>query len=121
MTRAPDALRRALVTIGVVLGTLVATWWVWPHPALVLRVERGGRALVVDRFGRTTPLPETLHVAARGRDTRIRIDNRDTTFQTLGIFGVAANSARSFRVPLPGSYGGFCSAHPTKQLTYIVE
>lgn len=121
MTGAIDARRRARTFGAVVLGTVVVTWWVWPHPALELRVERGGRGVVVDRFGRTTPLPETLHVRARGRDTRIRIDNRDTTFQTLGIFGVAANSTRSFRVPLPGRYGGYCSAHPARQITYLVE
>ena len=106
---------------GVLAVTAAATWWAWPRPAVDVRVELGGRGVLVDRFGRTTPLPETIRVAARGRMTKIRIENRDTTWQTLGIFGVAANSTRSFSVPLPGAYGGYCSAHPTRQLTYLVE
>ena len=115
-------MRRGL-TVAAVLGlTGAASWWAWPHPALHLRIERGGTGLLVDRFGRTTALPETLHVAITGRNTRVRIENRDTTYQTLGIFGVASNSSRSFSVPLPGAYGGFCSAHPTsKRITYVFE
>lgn len=107
---------------AVVVLTLFATWWVWPRPALTLRVERGGRGLVVDRWGRTTPLPETVFIAAAGRNTRVRIDNRDTTYQTLGIFGAAAGSVRTFSVPLPGAYGGICSAHPASgRITYVVQ
>ncbi|MCC7054163.1 MAG: hypothetical protein IT355_12935 [Gemmatimonadaceae bacterium] len=113
--------RRFAAMAGVLVLTLVATWWAWPRPAVELRVELGGRGVVVDWFGRTTALPETIRVSARGRNTRIRIENRDTTFQSLGMFGVAANSTRSFSVPLPGSYGGYCSAHPTGQITYLVQ
>ncbi len=117
-----EALRRGGTVAGVVALTALASWWAWPHPALVLRIERGGTGLIVDRWGRTTALPETIHVATSGRNTRVRIENRDTTYQTLGIFGVAANSSRSFSVALPGAYGGFCSAHPTsKQITYVFE
>ncbi|HYW50030.1 MAG TPA: hypothetical protein VE861_05455 [Gemmatimonadaceae bacterium] len=107
---------------AVVVVTSAATWWVWPRPALALRVELGGRAVVVDRWGGTSALPETLHIASQGRGTRVRIENRDTTYQTLGIFGVAANSERSFSVPLPGAYGGYCSAHASSgRITYLVE
>ena len=117
-----DAARRGLSVAAVLVLTAAASWWAWPHPALDLRIERGGRGLIVDRWGRTTALPETIHVSTTGRNTRVRIENRDTTYQTLGIFGVAANSSRSFSVPLPGAYGGFCSAHPTsKQITYVFE
>lgn len=107
---------------GVLLLTAGATWYAWPRPSLLLRVERGGRGMVVNRWGRETPLPETLHIAAAGRRTTVRIENRDTAYQTLGIFGVAAGTDRTFSVPLPGVYGGYCSAHPTsKTLTYIVR
>ncbi len=111
-----------MTVAGIVALTAVAAWWGWPRPALDLRVELGGRGVVVDRWGRTTPLPETLFVAATGRTTKVRLDNRDTTYQTLGIFGAAANSERSFSVPLPGVYGGYCSAHAaSKTITYVVQ
>jgi hypothetical protein len=88
----------------------------------VLRIERGGQGLIVDRWGHTSPLPETVFIGATGRTTRVRVENRDTTYQTLGIFGAAASSTRNFTVPLPGAYGGFCSAHPTsQQITYVVQ
>ena len=117
-----DRLRRALTTIGIVSATGAAAWWAWPRPALLLRISRGGQGEVVDAIGRTSPLPETLFVAARGRNTKIRVENRDTTYQTLGMFGVAANSTRTFSVPLPGVYGGFCSAHATSgRITYVIR
>lgn len=117
-----DAVRRTATITAVLLVTAAATWWVWPRPALTVRVERGGRAVVVDRWGRTAALPETLRVAAQGRSTRVLIENRDTTYQTLGIFGVAANSARSFTVPMPGVYGGYCSAHESGgRITYVIQ
>jgi hypothetical protein len=117
-----DRLRRALTLVGLILATVGASWWAWPRPALLLRVELGGRGVVVDRWGRTSPLPETVFVAASGRDTRIRVENRDTSYQTLGIFGAAAKTTRSFSVPLPGAYGGFCSAHASSgQITYVVQ
>jgi hypothetical protein len=117
-----SGLWRAGAVAGIISLTAAASWWAWPRPALDLRVELGGRALIVDRWGRTTPLPETVFVAATGRTTKVRVDNRDTTYQTLGIFGAAAGSIRSFSVPLPGAYGGFCSAHAaSKTITYLVQ
>lgn len=115
-------MRRAGMVACIVLGTALASWLAWPRPALHLRVELGGRGVIVDRWGRTTPLPETVFVAAQGRNTKVRVENRDTTYQTLGIFGAAANSERNFSVPLPGAYGGFCSAHAASEsITYVVE
>ena len=117
-----EQVRRLLTPFAVLVLTAFGTWWAWPHPAVTLRVELGGRGLVVDRWGRTTALPETVFIAATGRNTRVRIDNRDTTYQTLGIFGAAAGSVRNFSVPLPGAYGGFCSAHASSgQITYVVQ
>ncbi len=117
-----EPLRRAAAITAVLLATATATFLAWPRPALDLRVELGGRGWIVDRWGRTTPLPETVFVRATGRNTRVRITNRDTTYQTLGIFGAAANSERSFSVPLLGAYGGFCSAHAASgRITYIIR
>jgi len=117
-----ERVRRTATMAVVVVLTAFGTWWAWPRPAATLRVELGGRGLVVDRWGRTTALPETVFIAATGRNTRVRIDNRDTTYQTLGIFGAAAGSVRNFSVPLPGAYGGFCSAHASSgQITYVVQ
>ena len=114
--------RRVLTVGGVLLATAAATWYAWPRPALHLRVERGGIGVVVDRWGRTSALPETLFVQASGRTTKVLIQNRDTAYQTLGMFGVAAGTERSFSLPLPGAYGGYCSAHATsKQLTYVIQ
>jgi hypothetical protein len=117
-----EGVRRLGSVVALLVATAGATWWGWPRPALTLRVELGGRASIVDRWGRMTPLPETVFVAARGRSTKVRVDNRDTTYQTLGIFGAAAGSSRTFTVPLPGAYGGFCSAHASSgQITYVVQ
>ncbi len=106
----------------VLLATSGATWWAWPQPAIELRVARGGRGMVVDRWGRTSPLPDTVFIPARGRNTRVRVVNDDSTYQTLGIFSAAANSTRTFSVPLPGVYGGYCSAHAAGgTITFVVH
>jgi hypothetical protein len=114
--------RRIALMAGLVLATLGATWWAWPRPAVELHVALGGRGLLVNRWGRTAPLPDTIFIEAQGRSTKVRVVNQDTTYQTLGIFGVAANSTRTFSVPLPGTYGGFCSAHAASgTITYVVR
>lgn len=117
-----ESRRRAAILVGVLAVTGAATWFAWPRPSLELRVELGGRALIVDEWGKTTPLPETVYVKANGSNTRVRIDNRDTTYQTLGVFGAAAKTVRSFSLPLPGMYPGYCSAHAaSRTITYVVR
>lgn len=117
-----EGLRRLGTVSALLVLTAAVTWWGWPRPALTLRIELGGRASIVDQWGRMIPLPETVYVAARGGNTKVRVENRDTTYQTLGIFGAAAGSSRTFSVPLPGTYGGFCSAHASSgQITYLVQ
>ncbi len=117
-----NAGRRAVSLVLLLAVTGTATWWAWPRPAIELRVALGGRGMLVDRWGRASPLPDTVFIAARGRNTRVRVVNDDTTYQTLGIFGAAANSSRTFSVPLPGVYGGFCSAHASGgTITYVVR
>lgn len=114
--------RRLGAVLAVVVGTAAATWLAWPRPAAHLRIERGGAAYLVDALGRTVPLPETVHVAARGRGTKVRVENRDTTWQQLGLFGAAAGTTRDFTVPERGSYAGFCSAHRSRgRIVYVVR
>jgi hypothetical protein len=116
-----ERLRRGATATGVIALTAIASWWAWPRPALELRVELGGRGVVVDQWGRTTPLPDTIFVRATGRSTKIRLVNRDTTFQNLGLFSAPAGSVRNYRV-LPGVFAGFCSAHAaSKTITYVVQ
>ncbi|MDZ7629871.1 MAG: hypothetical protein U5K74_00585 [Gemmatimonadaceae bacterium] len=113
--------KRAGLVAGIVFGTALVAWWVWPRPALHLRVDVGGRGSIVDWRGRTTPLPETVFVAATGRVTRIRLENNDTTFQTLGMFSAPAKTVRNYRVE-PGTFAGFCSAHGSSNtITYVVQ
>lgn len=119
---ATSAARRALTVAGVLAATALAAWWTWPRPDLELDVARGGVGAVVDRFGRRAPLPDTLYVQARGRETTVRVVNHDTAATTLGIFTARPGEARDFTIATPGVYGGYCSAHPTRRrLTYVVR
>ncbi len=118
----PRSFRRAVGLGGIIALTGLAAWWTWPHPDLVLDVARGGIGSVVDRFGRRAPLPDTIFLQARGRETTVRIVNHDTARATLGIFPSAPGESRDFTIATPGVYGGFCSAHPKRQrLTYVVR
>lgn len=124
MTAGPHAsrARRALTVAAVAALALAAAWWTWPRPDLELEVARGGVGAVVDRFGRRRPLPDTLFLQARGRETTVRVVNRDTAPATLGIFSARPGESRDFGIATPGVYGGFCSAHPTRwRLTYVVR
>ncbi|GJG86501.1 hypothetical protein tb265_16820 [Gemmatimonadetes bacterium T265] len=117
-----DGIRRALALGGVLAATALAAWWTWPHPDLELEVARGGVGAVVDRLGRRRPLPDTLYLQVRGRETTVRVVNHDTARTTLGIFSADAGEARDFTIATPGVYGGYCSAHPNRRrLTYVVR
>lgn len=114
-------MRRAFSIFGIVSVSALVAWWFWPRPSLNLRVDLGGRGLIVDRWGNTTTLPETVFVKATGQVTRIRVVNNDTTFQTLGLFSAPATSVRNYRVER-GTYAGFCSAHAaSKTIVYVVK
>lgn len=114
--------RRVAAALAVLVATLAATWAVWPRPAVTIRIERGGAAVVVGAFGRASALPETVVVHARGRAAKVRIENRDTTWQQLGLFGAAAGTSRDFTVPARGTYAGYCSAHPERgRIVYVVR
>ena len=116
-----ETIRRSLSIAGIVSVSALSAWWFWPRPALELRIDRGGLGVVVDRWGHTTPLPETVFVGATGQVTRIRVVNNDTTFQTLGLFSAPAASVRNYRVER-GVFAGFCSAHvASKTIVYVVR
>ncbi len=91
-------------------------WYVWPRPAVVIRIAVGGEATVDGR-----PLPETLFVKAQGRSTVIRVVNADSVRHQLALFGADAGATRDFSIQYPGTYGGTCSTHPSGNLTYVVR
>lgn len=108
-----------IATVVVAIG--IATFLVWPRPAVEIRVERGGRAFVRGMFEQT-PLPETVHVRAVGSSTVIRIVNEDTIKHHLALFDAKPGETRDFTIAYAGTYGGFCSTHPdSKQLVYVIE
>ena len=112
---------RSLQVAAVVAVCVLAAWLLTERPALQIDVESGGHAFVHGMFSRT-PLPETLYVRANGSHTVIRIANHDTVKHHLGLFDAEAGATRDFVISYPGTFGGFCSAHPTsKQLVYVVE
>jgi hypothetical protein len=106
---------------GVTLAAIVAvvgalTWFTWPRPSVTIRIALGGAATVDG-----AALPETLYVKSRGRSTKIRVINADTTRHQLALFGAAAGETRDFTIQYPGTYGGTCSTHPSGNLTYVVQ
>jgi hypothetical protein len=113
--------RRSAWIGTIVVAVVLATWFVWDRPAVEIRVEPGGHAFVDGLFSRT-PLPETVYVRAVGSHTVIRIVNKDTVKHHLGVFDAEPGETRDFSVAYAGTFGGFCSAHPTsKQLVYVIE
>lgn len=116
----PTALGRALQLALVAAVAGGAAWLTWPRPDVHIVVERDGRAHLRTRGGQVA-LPETLRVASSGDGARIRVTNRTATAQQLGIFGVAPGAEQEFRIRQPGTYGGFCSAHPSRQLVFLVR
>lgn len=112
---------RGLTVFAIALATGATTWIVWPRPDAAIEVALGGRATVVDHFGRRTPLSDTVIVGGSGARRRVRVTNRDTMPHVLALFTVAAGAETDYTVP-PGTFGGFCSAHASsKSLTVVVR
>lgn len=113
---------RQLATIGaVVLGTAAVAWLTWPRPDTLIRVQRGGVAVITDALGRDRPLPDTVFVGGSGGKRKIRVVNEDTMQHRLAMFTIPAGEQTDYSVP-PGTFGGACSAHPTKkQLTFVIR
>ncbi|MBL0940062.1 MAG: hypothetical protein IBJ03_14300 [Gemmatimonadaceae bacterium] len=115
----------SLVRIGALAGVIAATtalvWFTWPRPDTLIRIGPDGVAVIVDAFGRDTPLPDTVFVGGSGTRRTIRVDNQDTVAHRLAMFRVPAGEFTDYTVP-PGTFGGECSAHPTKQqLTFVIK
>jgi len=112
--------RRLLSLSALLVGTAGAVWWTWPRPDTLIRVQRGGVAVISDAFGRDTPLPDTVRVGGSGAKRKIRVVNEDTIQHRLAMFTVPAGGQTDYTVP-PGTFGGACSAHPSrKQLTFVI-
>lgn len=107
---------RSAVLAAIVLLFGAAVWFTWPRPSVVIKIEPGGSATVAG-----SALPETLFVKARSRSTVIRVVNSDSIYHQLAVFGAAAGETRDFTINYPGTYGGVCSAHPSGNLTYVVQ
>lgn len=116
----PRRVQRALVLLAVVVGAAWVAWLTWPRPDLYIRVLRGGTAQIVRTLGAPRPLPDTVYVDASAPAT-VRIENEDTVTHRLGIFAVARGATSEFTMSQPGTYSGFCSAHPGRRLTYVVR
>ncbi|MFN7531127.1 MAG: hypothetical protein ACK5T7_08480 [Gemmatimonas sp.] len=113
--------QRVATLLAIIFGTAAVAWWSWPRPDTLIRVQRGGVAVVTDAFGRDTPLPDTVFVGGRGPKRKIRVVNEDTVQHRLAMFTVPAGQQTDYTVP-PGTFGGVCSAHPTKtQLTFVIQ
>lgn len=114
-------LRKALVLAALLTATFGIVWYTWPRPDTLIRVQRGGVAVVTDIFGRNAPLPDTVYVGGRGPKRKVRVVNEDTVQHQLAMFTVPAGEQTEYTVP-PGTFGGACSAHPTKkQLTFVIR
>lgn len=110
------SLSRVITVLVLVIGTGLAAWGLWPRPAVQIDIAAGGVATVDGR-----PLPETLFVAARGRQTVIRVVNADTAQHALALFTASPQSTMDYTISTPGTYGGACSTHPSGNLVYVVR
>ena len=107
---------RSAVLAAIVLFSGLVVWFTWPRPSVRIDIARGGAATVDG-----APLPETLFVAARGRNTVVRVVNQDTLRHSLALFAADAGTTVDFTIAYPGTYGGTCSAHASGNLTYVVR
>ena len=113
--------RRMAMLIAVVAVSAGLAWFSWPRPDTLIRVTRGGVAMVTDAYGRTAPLGDTVFVRGGGGRRTIRVVNEDTLQHRLAMFTVPAGEQTEYTVP-PGTFGGACSAHPTStHLTFVIR
>jgi len=112
---------RVAVLVAVVALSAVLAWFSWPRPDTLIRVTRGGVAMVTDAYGRTAPLGDTVFVRGGGARRTIRVVNDDTIKHQLAMFNVPAGEQTEYTAP-PGTFGGVCTAHPTsKRLTFVIR
>jgi hypothetical protein len=112
---------RIAMLLGVVTLSAALVWFSWPRPDTLIRVTRGGVAMVTDAYGRTAPLGDTVYVRGGGARRTIRVVNDDTVKHQLAMFNIPAGEQTEYTVP-PGTFGGACSAHPTStHLTFVIR
>ncbi len=112
---------RVAMLVAIVAVSAGLAWFSWPRPDTLIRVTRGGVALVTDAYGRTAPLDDTVFVRGGGARRTIRVVNEDTVKHQLAMFNIPAGEQTEYTVP-PGTFGGVCSAHPTsKHLTFVIR
>ncbi len=112
---------RVVAVGGIALVSAALAWFSWPRPDTLIRVTRGGSALVTDAYGRTAPLGDTVFVRGGGARRTIRVVNEDTVKHQLAMFNIPAGERTDYDVP-PGTFGGACSAHPSnKRLTFVIR
>jgi hypothetical protein len=130
--------RRSALLCAIVLCAGALAWVSWPGhvlqlrerggirgvltgalPAVTIHVMRGGTASLLTRQG-AVPLPDTVFVEG-GTPAIIRLENSDTVAHRLGLFGVPAGETREYTISHAGTYAGYCTAHPSRLLTYIVR
>ena len=112
---------RVAMLFGVAAVSVGLAWFSWPRPDTLIRVTRGGVALVTDAYGRTAPLGDTVFVGGGGARRTIRVVNEDTVKHQLAMFNIPAGEQTEYTVP-PGTFGGACSAHPTStHLTFVIR
>jgi hypothetical protein len=115
------SLSRIATVAALAAVTAAGVWFTWPRPDTLIRVQRGGVAVVENALGRAMALPDTVFVGGAGGRRTIRIVNEDTVQHRLAMFTVEAGAQSEYTVPL-GTFGGACSAHPTKtQLTFVIK
>jgi hypothetical protein len=109
------------MVFAVVAVSAGLAWFSWPRPDTLIRVTRGGVALVTDAYGRTAPLGDTVFVRGGGARRTIRVVNEDTVQHQLAMFNIPAGEQTEYTVP-PGTFGGVCSAHRTStRLTFVIR
>ncbi|WP_396202172.1 hypothetical protein [Gemmatimonas sp.] len=109
------------IVFAVIAVSAGLAWFSWPRPDTLIRVTRGGVAMVTDAYGRTAPLGDTVFVGGGGARRTIRVVNEDTVKHQLAMFNIPAGEQTEYNVP-PGTFGGACSAHPTStHLTFVIR
>ncbi len=107
--------------VGAIALTATIAWLLWPRPDLLIHVRRDGTAYVTNNWGGTAPLGDTVFVGGDGARRTIRVRNDDTVNHQIAMITIPAGTQTDYKVPR-GTFGGLCSAHPTKtQLTFVIR
>jgi hypothetical protein len=90
------------------------------QPAVHIVIDAEGRASLRDGWGRSRPLPDTVHIAAGGRP-RVLLENDADRAHVVGLFRAPARGSAEYALPGPGSYTGRCTVHRRAEVTFLVR